>query len=137
MFWVRLKKTFKSIFQRLINKTKNSPFYWRSLIVILFIAIIIKWFIIYFSYKNLNPRESCISHIYSDIAILFFAQLLITINSRIKKRPIRLIINIIVIAIILAYFIDIFTIYFFQSRVSIVEALSLWSSWSLWFAHSD
>ena len=136
MFWIRLKNTFKSIFQRLINKTKNSPFYWRSLIVVLFIAIIIKWFIIYFSYKNLNPRESCISHIYSDIAILFFAQLLITINSRIKKRPIRLIINIIVIAIILAYFIDIFTIYFFQSRVSIVEALSLWSSWSLWFAHS-
>lgn len=135
MFWIQLKNKIKSIFQRLLQKIKDSPLYWRSLIVILFVAIIIKGFIIYFSYKNINPLESCISHLYSDIIILFFAQLLITINSRIKKRPIRLFNDIIVIAIIIAYFIDIFTIYFFQSRVSIVEALSLWSNWSLWFAH--
>jgi hypothetical protein len=61
----------------------------------------------------------------SDIIILFFAHLLITINYWIKKRKYRLIIDAIVFMILLAYIVDMFTIFMFHSRVAIVEAFAL------------
>ena len=128
-----LGKWAKNLYKGFKNKFKKSPLYWRTLIVLLFIALIIKWVIIYFSYKNLNPRENVISYMASDIIILFFAHLLITINYWIKKRKYRLIIDAIVFMILLAYIVDMFTIFMFHSRVAIVEAFALWSNGSSWF----
>ena len=71
--------------------------------------------IIYFSYKNLNPRENVVSYMASDIIILFFAHLLITINYWIKKRKLRLINDFIVFIILLAYIVDTFTIFMFHT----------------------
>ena len=129
----KCKQWIKKIYKWFKNKIKKSPLYWRTLILLLFIALIIKWVIIYFSYKNLNPRENVISYMASDIIILFFAHLLITINYWIKKRKYRLIIDFIVAIILLAYIVDMFTIFMFHSRVAIVEAFALWSNWSSWF----
>ena len=54
--------------------------------MLLFITLFIKLGIIYFSYKNLNPRENVISYLASDIPMIFFAHLLIVINYWIKKE---------------------------------------------------
>lgn len=128
-----LGKWIKKIYKGFKNKIKKSPLYWRTLIMLLFIAFIIKWVIIYFSYKNLNPRENVVSYMASDIIILFFAHLLVTINYWIKKRKYRLIIDSIVAVILLVYVVDMFTIFMFHSRVAIVEAFALWSNGSSWF----
>ncbi len=126
-------KKLKSIFSWIRDKIKSSPLYWRTLIILLFIALIAKLIIVYFSYKNLNPRENVISYLASDIPIIFFAHLLIIINYWIKKRKYRLINDIIVIIILLLYIIDVFTIFVFHSRVSLVDIFALWSSGSSWF----
>ena len=130
----RYKQQIKSIYIGFKNKIKKSPLYWRTLIVLLFIALIIKWIIIYFSYKNLNPWGNVVSYLASDIIVLFFAHLLITINYWVKKRSLRLINDFIVFAILVIFLVDIFTIYFFQSRVSVIEAFSFWSNGSSWFS---
>ena len=123
-----------SLFKRIKSKFKNSPLYWRTLIMLLFVALILKWFIIYFSYKNLNPRENVISFLASDIIVVFIAHLLITINFWIKKRSWRLIIDFIVFLILIIFIVDIFTIFVFQSRVTVMDALTLWSNGSSWFS---
>ena len=128
-----IRQNIKSIFSWIISKIKSSPLYWRTLIILLFIALIVKWVIIYFSYKNLNPRENVISYLASDIVVVFFAHLLITINYRIKKRKLRLINDIIVFVILLLYIVDMFTIFIFHSRVAVVDIFALWSNGSSWF----
>ena len=133
MFLKKCKQWIKSIYKGFKNKIKKSPLYWRTLIMLLFIALFVKWGIIYFSYRNLNPRENVISYLASDIIILFFAHLLITINHRIKQRKLRLINDCIVFIILLVYIIDMFTIFVFHSRVAIIEAFALWSNGSSWF----
>lgn len=124
----------KSILSRIKNKINRSPRYWRTLIVIFFIALIIKWIIIYISFKNLNPLGNIISYIANDIIIIFFTQLLILSNYWIKKRNWRLINNFIVLIILIIFIIDMFTIYFFQSRVPIIDIFALVKNWSSWFS---
>ena len=132
--WVGINnKKIKSIFSWIKNKIKNSPLYWRTLIMLLMLAMILKWFIIYFSYKNLNPWENVISYLASDIIILFIAHLLITINYWIKKRKFRLLNDFIVLILLLLYVVDMFTIFVFHSRVSVMETFALWSNWSSGF----
>ena len=116
------------------RKVKRSPLYWRTLLLFFVIAFIVKIVVVYFSYKHLDSLEACLSYISSDIIVLFLAQLLITINSRIKLRWFRLINDIIILFLLIIYCIDIFVIFFFQSRVSISETFTLWSNWSVGFA---
>ncbi len=116
------------------NKIKKSPLYWRTMLIFFLIAFIIKIFVIYLSYRHLDPIKSCLSYISSDIIILFLAQLLITVNSRIKIRWWRLLNDAIVLILLIIYCVDIFVIFFFQSRVSISEAFTLWSNGSVGFA---
>ena len=133
MFLVKCKQIIKSVYKGGKNKIKKSPLYGRTLLILLFIAFIIKWIIIYFSYKNLNPRENVVSYMASDIIIIFFVHLLITINYWIKKRKFRLFNDFIVFVILLAYIVDMFTIFMFHGRVAIVEVFALWSNGSSWF----
>ena len=116
------------------NKIKKSPLYWRTMLIIFLIAFILKIFVIYLSYKHLDPIKSCLSYISSDIIILFLSQLLVTVNSRIKIRWWRLLNDVIVFILLIIYCVDIFVIFFFQSRVSISEAFALWSNGSVGFA---
>ena len=120
--------------KRIKDKLKNCPLYWRTLIILLLIAFILKWFVIYFSYKNLDPWKNVISFLMSDIIILFFTHFLITINFLIRKRKWRLVNDIIVFIILVIFVVDIFTIFVFQSRVTIMDVLNLWSNGSAWFS---
>lgn len=131
--WDKVCSSVESMFLWIKNKIKSSPLYWRTLIILLFIALIVKWVIIYISYKNLNPRENVISYLASDIVIIFFAHLLITLNYWIKNRAFRLVNNIIVFVVLLLYVVDMFTIFIFHSRVAVVDIFALWSNWSSWF----
>ena len=128
------KDSYKSsILKEIKNWINSSPLYGRTLFVLFFMAFLIKIWIIYFSYKHLDPIKNCLSYMYSDIIVLFLVQLLITINSWIKLRWLRLFNDIIVFCLLVIYCVDIFTIYFFQSRVSLMDAWSIWSNWSLGF----
>ena len=128
-----INQKIKSIFVWIKNKIKSSPLYGRTLLMLLFIALIIKGVIIYFSYKNLNPRWNIISYLASDIIIIFIAHLLVTINYWIKKRSLRLFNDFIIFIILIVYIVDIFTIFVFHSRVAIIDAFALGSNWSSWF----
>lgn len=134
MTFDKIKNRTKSIYKWFKNRIKKSPLYWRTLIILLFLALIIKWIIIYFAYRNLNPRENVISYFASDIIIIFLCHLLIIINYWIKKRNFRLFNDFIVFIILLLYIIDMFTIFVFHSRVSIAEAFALWSNGSSGFS---
>ena len=116
------------------DKIHASPLYGRTLVFFFFIAFIIKIFVVYLSNKHLDPVKSCLSYISSDVIILFLAHLLVTINSWIKQRWLRLFNDFIVFTLLVVYCIDIFVIFFFQSRVSISDAIVLWSNGSVWFS---
>ena len=126
-------KKIKSNISWIINKISESPLYWRTLIILLLIAVFVKWIIIYFSYKNLNPLENVVSYLASDLIVIFIAHFLIILNYWIKKRERRLFNDILVFIILLLYVIDMFTIFVFHSRISIIDAFVLWSNWSSWF----
>ena len=122
-----------NIFKRILNSAKNKisehQLYWTHLIIFFLIVFIIKTWIVYFSNKNLDPIKSCLSSISSDIIVLFIVQFIITINCFVKNRFLRLFNDVIVFTILLVYCIDIFTIFFFQSRVSVRDAYMMWSNW--------
>ncbi len=126
-------KKIKSNISWIISKISESPLYWRTLIILLLIAVFVKWIIIYFSYKNLNPLENVVSYLASDLIVIFIAHFLIILNYWIKKRERRLFNDILVFIILLLYVIDMFTIFVFHSRISIIDAFVLWSNWSSWF----
>ena len=135
-YFMWLKEAFvksKNIISCFKNKVKVSPLYWRTLIAFFLVAFVVKILVAYFSNRYLNPIQSCLSYISSDIIILLFAHLLVTINSWINVRGFRLFNDLIVFILLIIYCVDIFTIYFFQSRVSIVDALVFWSNWSSGF----
>ena len=133
MLWNKIKQKIKSVYKGFEIKLKRSPLYWRTLVVLLFMALIFKWIIIYTTYKNLNPLENIVSYIASDIIIVFLAHLILIINYCIKSRKCRLINDIILFIILILYIIDIFTIFVFNSRVALVDMFWLWSNWSAWF----
>ena len=114
-------------------KIQKSPLYGRSLMILLFLALIVKEIVVYFAYENLNPWKSCISFLASDISLLVVAHLLVTVNSWIKQRKFRIINDIIIFLILILFCVDIFTIYFFQSRVSIIDAFAYGSNWWVWY----
>ena len=116
---------FQYIVQLFKNKIHKSPLYGRTLLFFFFIAFIIKIFVVYLSYRHLDPLKSCLSYISSDIIILFLVHLLVTINFWIKTRKFRLINDFLVFILLTIYCVDIFVIFFFQSRASIFEAFML------------
>lgn len=112
----------------ILNEIKTTPLYWRTILFLLLIAIFVKTIIVYFSHLYLNPRSTSLSYLASDIPVLVMAQLVVNINFRIKNRNYRLIWDAVIFTAFLLFCIDIFTIYFFQSRVVIPDMFALWSN---------
>lgn len=115
----------------MINKTKtdwikiNNSIFSTSLLLLFIILFAIKIITIYVSYKNLFPLKYCVAHFITDyyylLIILFFA----TINLFAENRIIKQITNIINMLLVTVYSIDIFSIYYFQSRESLLWLFSL------------
>ena len=129
----KYNKKLKFIFSWIRKNFKNSPLYWRTLIILLFMALILKWVIIYLSYDNLNPWENIVSYLASDIPLIFFAHFLVMINYWIKNPKLRLLNDIIVFVVLVLYIVDMFTIFIFHSRVALADIFLLWSNGSSWF----
>ncbi len=123
------KYNIKSLFLFGRNKVKNGPLYWRTFLILLFLLFFVKIFVIYTSYKNLNPLENCISNISWDILLLLFAQIIVFINFHLTNKKFRLMNDVILFIILVLFIIDIFAIHYFQGRVTI--------SWAFMFASTQ
>lgn len=97
------------------------------------ILLIVKQFVIYRSYKNLSPFKYCMEYLISDFYFLIIIAFFCTINFSIKNKVIKWISNIIISFLVLLFYIDIFTIYYFQSHETILSIVSILKFWWNWF----
>lgn len=113
---------------------KNSFFNGRSIALLLIFLLIIKQFAISITYGGqiapgfFNTILLYLGFLGNDLMILSLVLLLVFINTSVVHKTIKRIINGINIFFILIFFIDIITIYFFQSRLSIFDMYSFFSS---------
>ena len=121
-----MTKTYKK-FIEIINKNKSS---WINLLILSFIALIIKQYCNYITYKNLNYwTEFYINSFFTDAIVVIIVLWIVILNQYIKNRVLKIFNNIICLVIFAIFCIDIFTIYFLQSRVAIFQAFSYVSNW--------
>ena len=118
----------KKKFIELLNNNKSS---WINLLILSFIALIVKQYCNYITYKNLNYwTEFYINSFFTDAIVVLIILWIVIINQYIKNRIIKIFNNIICLVIFAIFCIDIFTIYFLQSRVSIFQAFQYVNNWS-------
>ena len=124
-------KKIRTKFIEAINKNESS---WINLLILSFIALIVKQYCNYITYKNLNYwTEFYINSFFTDAIVVLIILWIIVLNQYIKNRIVKIFNNIICLAIFAIFCVDIFTIYFLQSRVSIFQAFQYVSNWSNWF----
>ena len=104
-----------------------------SLFLLNMILLFIKQFIIYRLYKYLSPFEHCIEYLISDLYFLIIIAFFCTINYNTNNKAINVTTNIIILFLILLFYIDIFTIYYFQTHETIISIISITKFWWNWF----
>lgn len=124
---------FQKALKWLENKIKKTPLYGRTVMILFMIAFILKWIIIYRSYKNSNPWDAIVSTAIWDIFILFVVHFCFTMNFWIKNRKYRMISNVIIWLIFVLFVADMFTISFFNTRLMILDLFAMGSNWSAGF----
>ena len=125
-------KKIRTKFIEAINKNESS---WINLLILSFIALIIKQYCNYITYKNLNYwTEFYINSFFTDAIVVLIILWIVILNQYIKNRIVKIFNNIICLIIFIIFCIDIFTIYFLQSRVAIFQAFQYVSNWSNGFA---
>ena len=108
-----------------------------SLFLLIILLIFVKTFFIYQSFKYLFPLKHCLEYLVSDFYFLVTIAFFVIVNLNVKIKIIRGINNILILFFILLFYIDIFTIHYFQSHetiISIVRTVSYWWFWFTWFA---
>ena len=124
---------FQKALKWLENKIKKTPLYGRTVMILFMMAFILKWIIIYRSYKNSNPWDAIVSTAIWDIFILFVVHFCFTMNFWIKNRKYRMISNVIIWLIFVLFVADMFTISFFNTRLMILDLFAMGSNWSAGF----
>lgn len=104
-----------------------------SLLIFTILLLIIKQFIIYHVYENLAPFSYCLEYLVSDFYFLLIIAFFCTINFNVKNKIIKWISNIIILFLILLFYIDCFTIYYFQSHETIFSIIEIGKFWWNWF----
>ncbi len=127
---------------KIIKRFKQAPLYGRTILILSFFALLAKQIIIWIIYKETLSGENIIitlsnhlPYLLSDLLIPIIILWIIVINFIIKIKIIRLINNIIAAFIFTLFLIDTFTIYFAQSRLSILDInqfIAPWISNFLW-----
>lgn len=119
-----MSKTFSSIYRSL----RTTPFFGRTLVVLSFFFLLVKQFVLLLSYGRLlegvNSTETLTHYLWyfvSDFLVCLIILWLVIINTLIKKTLFKLVNNILISWIFLLFVLDIFTMYFFQSRISILD----------------
>lgn len=125
-------KKIRAKFIEAINKNESS---WINLLILSFIALIVKQYCNYITYRNLNYwTEFYINSFFTDAIVVLIILWIVILNQYIKNRIVKIFNNIICLIIFIIFCIDIFTIYFLQSRVAIFQAFQYVSNWSNGFA---
>ena len=119
-----MKKTFSYI----RNALHTTPFFGRTIVVLAFFCLFVKQIFIFLAYSEVFKEPSfgaTLSHylgyFVSDFLVCLILLGLVGINALLKKLVIKIINNIIISIIFLLFVLDIFTMYFFQSRLSILD----------------
>ncbi|MFA7298653.1 MAG: glycerophosphodiester phosphodiesterase family protein [Candidatus Absconditabacterales bacterium] len=118
----------KKIYSSLYRSIRETPFFGRTVVVLSFFCLFIKQIFIFLAYgqsfqeiTGLATFEHYLGYFVSDFLVCLVLLGLVVINILIKKTFIKIINNIIVSGIFLLFVLDIFTMYFFQSRISILD----------------
>jgi len=116
----RLKKRFH-------HHIKASSFSGRSIAIVLFILIFCKQAVVYMTYGGQLQsgfRDTLLVYLWflgNDLIVLGTVLLFVFINMNTKNKRIKTVVNTMSWVILLLFAIDIGTIYFFQSRISIFD----------------
>lgn len=121
-------KKIRTKFIEILNKNESS---WINLLILSFIALFVKQYCTHLTNKNLNYwTEFYINSFFSDAIVILIILWLVILNQYIKNRIVKIFNNLICLTIFAIFCIDIFTIYFLQSRVSIFQAFQYVNNWS-------
>lgn len=111
-----------------MNTIRTAPFYGRTFLVLSFFFLLIKQACIVLTYRQVFQEATLwatLSHylwyFVSDFIVCLILLWLVIINVLLKKRCIKILNNIIISGIFLLFVLDIFTMYFFQSKLSILD----------------
>lgn len=118
----------KKIYSSLYRSIHTTPFFGRTIVVLSFLSLFIKQIFIFASYSEVFKDATfwaTLSHylgyFVSDFLVCLVLLALVAINTRIKKNSIKIINNSIISILFLLFVLDSFTMYFFQSRISILD----------------
>lgn len=118
----------QKIYSSLYRSIRTTPFFGRTIVVLSFFCLLIKQVFIFLSYGELFSEATWgaslvhyLGYFVSDFLVCLVLLGLVAINALVKKTPIKIINNIIISGIFLLFVLDIFTMYFFQSRISILD----------------
>lgn len=118
----------QKFFSSLHTSLRATPFLGRTLVVLSFFFLLVKQVVLISSYGKLFQGVSSseiVAHylwyFISDFVVCLVILGFVAINILIKKNFFKLINNIIISGIFLLFVLDIFTMYFFQSRISILD----------------
>lgn len=116
------------ILSSLSRSFRTTPFFGRTLAVLSFFFLFVKQIVLLFSYGRLFQWVSSseifahyLGYFVSDFIVCLIVLGLVAMNVLIKKTLFKIINNIIILGIFLLFVLDIFTMYFFQSRISILD----------------
>ena len=115
---------------------KESLFSWRTMALVLFILLFLKQAIVYITYwaqLQTGAFDGLLVYLgffWNDLIVLGTVLLLVFININSKSKIVKTIGNTMSMIILLLFFIDIITMYYFQSRLSIFDLYGFLNTWS-------
>lgn len=128
----------KKIGKLLSRSIKTTPFFGRTIVVLSFFCLFIKQIFIFLAYGQVfqePTRWATLGHYFgyfiSDFLVCLLVLVLMGINMFFKNIRIKIINNIIISVVFLLFIFDTFTIYFLQSRVSLLD-MNQFINPSLW-----
>ena len=128
----------KKIHQSLYTSLRTTPFLGRTIVVLSFFFLIIKQVFIFLTYSEVFKEATFwptiahyLGYFVSDFLVCLILLGLVAITALIKRTSIKIINNIIISVLFLLFVLDTFTMYFFQSRISILD-MNQFINPSLW-----
>lgn len=118
----------KRFFSFITKTIQHTPMYGRTIAVLGFLFLFVKQAFLYLSSYELlreatlrSTVANYLAYFVSDFFVFLLMLTLVVINRFLKKRIRRIINNIILFCIFFLFVLDIFTMYIFQSRLSIFD----------------
>lgn len=115
----------KKIFSSLTTALRTTPFLGRTFVVLTFFFLIVKQVLIVLWYGNQSSSSVDFwynfNYILSDFLLIAIMILFVIFNKLFKKNIFKIINNTFLFLVFVLFVLDVFTMYFFQSRISILD----------------